>query len=295
MAMVSIENAPGYYKKTNPYYHSFFKDVFEHMGFAKTKAAVEERKTISDVPFLDSVYLHEATTFLRRSIFNLLAYKLLVCGRHLPMSKVALYYSYFDSISCLLRICGVALVHISDLPEKHGDAPVRLKFSVRQNERHMFSLGPGGKNEHQFVWNEFHKIFRDLSSETSGRLFTEDRYDWNYGLSYPSQLTEEHLQREIRDRCENNFIHPEFENASTLEEGEYKGDLVADFGHEEMYAGDLIQECLKLLLSIGKESEHRNAYVAIFKRMNNDIDFLKSERATKDVIKNWVDSAARQI
>ncbi len=294
--MVRVENLPTYYKNTKPYYHRFFKEIFtEDRSFEELKTAVNERITIRNSDFLDSIYLEEAITFLRRSIFNLLAYKYLVCGKHLPMAKVSLYYSYFDSISCLLRIRGVAVVHISEVTTNFEDTPEKLKFTVTQHENHTFSLSNTSQSEHKFVWNEFHRLFPSLSSQNDGRWFTQDRYEWNYGLLYPSQATDEFAQQEITHRCENNFLDPQFENANSSEEAEYRHELVGNYGYEEMYADSLIKEGLKLLILIGKESNHKSKYVESLTKIKNDMDMVESSESTKNEIKKWLDDTIESL
>lgn len=293
--MVRTENLPTYYKKVKPLYHRFFNEVFtQNMKFEVLESKVR-RETTFDVGFFDSIYLQESITFLRRSIFNLLAYKHLVCGKHLPMAKVSLYYSYFDSISSLLRISGVAIVHVSEVTEKFEDEPRKLRFKITQHDNHTFTVNNVRQNEHKLVWNEFHKLFPNLSTEYDGRWFTQDRYEWNYGLLYPSQSTDEFAQREIRDRCDNNFLDPHFESAHTPEEAEYKHDLIANFGHEEMHAGYLIKECIKILVKIARVSEYKSDYTDLFRRIKNDVDFLESSESIKDEIKKWLDDAIEEL
>ena len=109
---------PNYYKNTTPQHHEFFKAIFERIIKIEDLEEEVSRKSKLDSQWrwFDSVFLFEAITFLRLSMFNLLSYKHLICGKHLPMSKVALYYSYFYSINCLLRLRGKALIHVRGHP-----------------------------------------------------------------------------------------------------------------------------------------------------------------------------------
>lgn len=297
--MVRLNNIANYYKNTSPHYHRFFKEVFiPSMTFEGLKNAVEQKaKMDSQWKFLDSVFLFEAITFLRLSLFSLLSYKHLICGKHLPMSKVALYYSYFYVINCFLRLRGKAVIHVQSIPERIFDdePPKQLVFQLIQHEDHTFSLDVFRQNEHQFIWDDFHSLYPELSSRDTGRLFRQDRYDWNYGLLYPSQATDEFAQQEIRNRCENNFLDPQFENANSSEEAEYKQNLIADYGHEEMYAGDLIKEGIKLFVLIGKESNHKSKYVELLTKIKNDMDAVESSESIKNEIKKWLDDATTEI
>lgn len=297
--MVRLNNIANYYKNTSPHHSEFFKEVFMRIiKFEDLKKAVTQNKKLdSKCKFFDSIFLFEAITFLRLSMFSLLSYKHLICGKHLSMSKVALYYSYFYAINCFLRLRGKAVIHVQYIPATifNDEPPKKLVFQLIQHEDHTFSLDGFSTHEHEFVWNEFHSLFPGLSSRDTGRLFRQDRYDWNYGLLYPSQATDEFAQREIDERCNNNFLDPQFENASTSEESEHKHDLVADYGHEEMYAGDLIKEGIKLLVSIGKESNHKSEYVGSLTKIKNDMDVLESSESTKDEIKKWLDDAIEEL
>lgn len=293
--MVHLNNIANYYKNTSPHYHKFFKEVFiASIKIEDLKNAAEQKKKMdSQWRFLDSVFLFEAITFLRLSMFSLLSYKHLICGKHLPMSKVALYYSYFYAINCLLRLRGKAVIHVQSIPESIFDdePPKQLVFQLIQHEDHTFSLDVFTKNEHQFIWDDFYSLYPRLSSRDTGRLFRQDRYDWNYGLLYPSQATNEFVQQEIRDRCEKNFLDPQFENANSSEEAEYKHELIINYGYEERYAGDLIKEGIKVLVSIGKESNHKSKYVESLTKIKNDMGVVESSESTKNEIKKWLNEA----
>lgn len=297
--MVRLSNIANYYKNTSLQNHEFFKDVFMRIiKFENIAEAVRRKEKLdSDWKFLDSVFLFEAITFLRLSMFSLLSYRHLICGKHLPMSKVALYYSYFYAINCLLRLGGNVVIHIQSIPKKifSEEQPKTVIFQLIQHEDHTFSLDGFDGREHEFVWNEFHSSFPKLSSKDSGRLFRQDRYDWNYGLLYPSQATEEFALQEIEKRSNNNFLDPQFLNAYSEGESEYKYNLIADYGHEEMYAGDLIKEGLKLLVLIGKESNYKSEYVESLTKIKNDLDKVESNNQTRDEIKKWIDESNSEI
>lgn len=268
------------------------------MKFEDLKKAVTQKgKLDSKWKFFDSIFLFEAIAFLRFSMFSLLSYKHLICGKHLPMAKVALYYSCFYAINCLLRLRGKAVIHVQSIPESIFDdeSPKNLVFQLIQHENHTFSLDGVSSNEHESIWNDFHSLFSELLSPDIGRLLRQDRYDWNYGLLYPSHATDESAQREMDERCNNNFLDPQFENANTSEESEHKYDLIADYGHEEIGAGGLIKECVKLLVLIGKESNHKSEYVESLTKIKNDMDVLESSESTKDEIKKWLDDTIEKL
>lgn len=298
-SMVRLSNIANYYRNTSPQNQEFFKEVFmkiikfEDIG----KAVKQNAKLNSDYKFLDSIFLFEAITFLRLSMFSLLSYRHLISGKHLPMSKVALYYSYFYAINCLLRLNGKAVIHIQSMPKKifSEEQPKKEIFQLIQHDDHTFSLGRTSGREHEFVWNEFYSSFPKLSSKDTGRLFRQDRYDWNYGLLYPSQATDEFALQEIEKRNSNNFLDPQFLNARSEGEAEYKQSLIQDYGHEEMYAGDIIKEGLKLLVLIGKESNHKSKYVESLTKIRNDLDKVESRNGTRNEIKKWINESILEI
>lgn len=298
--MVRLSNIANYYKNTSPRSNEFFKEVFMRIiEFENLKKVVNQKGNLdSKWKFFDSVFLFEAITFLRLSIFGLLSYRHLICGKHLPMSKVSLYYSYFYAINCLLRLRGNAVIHIQKIPKKifdDNEKPEMLVFQLIQHDDHTFSLDGFSSHEHEFVWNTFHSLFPDFSHKDTGRLFRQDRYDWNYGLLYPSQATEEFAQQEINKRCDNNFLDPQFGHVEDESLSQYRHDLVADYGHEEMYAGDLIKEGLKLLVSIGKESNHKSEYAELLSKIKNDMDVVESSDEVRNEIKKWLDSAIEEL
>lgn len=200
-------------------------------------------------------------------------------------------------LSCLLGLKGKAVIHVQSIPESIFDdePPKQLVFQLIQHEDHTFSLDVFTKNEHQFIWDDFYSLYPRLSSRDTGRFFRQDRYDWNYGLLYPSQATNEFVQQEIHDRCEKNFLDPQFENANSSEEAEYKHDLVINYGYEEGYAGDLIKEGIKVLVSIGKESNHKSKYVESLTKIKNDMGVVESSESTKNEIKKWLNEAITEM
>ena len=136
---------------------------------------------------------------------------------------------------------------------------------------------------------------KNLSHKDTGRFFTQDRYDWNYGLLYPSQATDEFTQHEIEARCNENFLDPQFENVENEGLAEYRHDLIANYGYEEAYAGDLIKKGLEILVIIGKESNHKLKYLELLTKIRNDIDKVKSSENTKNEIKRWLDDSIIKI
>ena len=297
--MIHLSNIANYYKNTSPQHCEFFKEIFERTRKIEDlrKAVGQNAKLDSKWKHFDSVFLFEAITFLRLSMFSLLSYKHLICGKHLPMSKVALYYSYFYSINCLLRLRGKALIHVQSIPKNilRDDLPEQVTFQLIQHEDHTFHLEAFRKNEHQFIWNDFRCLFPKLSSKNTSRIFRQDRYDWNYGLLYPSQATEEFAQHESDTRCNENFLDPQFENVEDEGLAEHRQDLIANYGYEEAYAGDLIKEGLKIFVIIGKESNHKSKYLESLTKIRNDLDKVKSSENTKNEIKRWLDDSMMEI
>lgn len=295
MNMVRIEHLPAYYKQTKLTDCRFFQEIFsEGKKFDELKHDVDNKRTLYNSNFFDSIYLYESFQFLKRSMINLMAYRHLLAGNHLPMAKVCLYYSYFDSANCLLRIRGFALVHISETPRNFDDAPRQLRFIVTQHENHTFSLSRSGKNEHQLVWNIFRDFFPNLSSKSDVTWYTQDRYEWNYSLLRISSAIRL-IEQEIRDRNENNFLDPNFFNAYTSGESEYKVDLFSNYGYEEYRAGTLIQEGIKLLGDIAKASKYKKDYLKLFSELKQAVNFVDGNQNTKFEINRWLDNALSEL
>ncbi len=187
------------------------------------------------------------------------------------------------------------MVHISEVPDSFEKIPKKLRFIVIQHEDHSYSLDSTRKNEHQLLWNVFNDFFPNLSSKYDGRWFTQDRYEWNYGLLYPSQATDTFAEQEIKERCNNNFLDPNFLNSSSEGESQYRHDLLGNYGYEEIHAGNLIRECLKLLILIAKKSEYKKDYLGIFLSLKNDVNFFESKEETKSEILKWIDHAIDEL
>lgn len=289
--MVDKEVLSDYYKAAEPFYHRFLKEIFSRQDIAKLEEAAQKGSVITqDQLPLDSMFLFEARNFLRLSVFNLLAYKLLMCGRHLAWGKVTLYYSYFYSVSCLLRLAGFAVVHPTNL-----DGKVLSMRLVRQHNSHDYRIMSMRGNEHRLVWNTFSTLYPNLSTQSTGKLTIDDRVRWNYDLLYPSQITEEHAVREAEIFCENNFLDPNFGNFSDADAAEYFHDLIANYGYEEMYAGDLIRESISTFVIIAKTSRHKNDYVGFLKSLIEEANHFETKNETRSEVKKWLQNAIDEI
>ena len=58
---------------------------------------------------------------------------------------------------------------------------------------------------------------------------------------------------------------------------------------------DLIKEVIKLLVLIGKESNHKSKYVESLTKIKNDMDVVESSESIKNEIKKWLDDAITEI
>jgi len=289
--MVDSASLASYYSKARPFYHRFLKEVFSQGDITKLEEAARKGQVVTQdqIP-LDSMLLFDARNFLRLSIFNLLAYKFLACGRYLAWSKVTLYYSYFYAVSCLLRLAGHAIIHATD-----PDGKIFTLQLVRQHGSHNYKIMSMKGNEHKVVWSNFATLYPNLSTQLTGKLTIEDRVRWNYDLLFPSQATEEHAVREVIVYCENNFLDPNLGQFSDPDAAEYFHELVANFGYEEIYAGDLIKEALRIFVTIARSSKYRADYTAFAESLTRDVDYFESKKETKDEVNKWLRLAAVDI
>lgn len=289
--MINIDKIASYYSQAHPFHHKFLKEIFSECAFENLKESTQRQSIIkSSEILLDDVFLFEARTFLRLAIFNLLAYKYLMCGNYLAWGKVTLYYSYFYSINSLLRLAGHAVVHATNLQDK-----IFTFHLVRETSSHNYRIMSMRESEHKFIWNTFSTLYPKLSTHKTGRLFIKDRVDWNYDLFYSSQITEEYALRHANIYCENNFLDPNFELSYTSEQAEYLGNLIADFGYEEMYAGDLIKESIRIFVAIAKISKFRSDYTGFIKALIEEIKLFQCKEDTKDEVESWLRSAIKEI
>lgn len=272
-------------------------DIERVREYTKKKAVIKSSQLS-----IDEIFLFEARNFLRLSIFNLLAYKHLMCSRYLAWGKVTLYYSYFYSISCLLRLAGHAVIHLTkpeDLLEPKDKNRIysdTLTFQlVRNSNSHDYQMMPMRENEHKFVWNTFSTLYPALSTHITGQLTIEERIRWNYELLYPSQATAEFAISEARKYCENNFLSPDFGISYTAEEADHLENLIANYGYEEMYAGDLIKHAIKLFVAIAKSSNYKEDYVNFMKSVVEEVDHFESKQETKEEVKKWLQNVIEEM
>lgn len=300
MKMIDVEKLATYYTETDFSHHEPLKHEFRNIEIEKLTQAKEDRYTIlQGERNLDPVFLFEAKTFFRLSIFNLLAYKHLVCGNYVPASQVILYYSYFYSISCLLRLAGKAAIHSKEIPKSVFESNPKLqsvKFQLtRKKDSHDYVMSGLKKNEHTFVWDVFSEYFPNMLDKEIGRMFIEDRYRWNYDLFYPSHSTEDFVLREAKDRCNYNFIDPELGKDFDDGAAEDLQDKIGQFGYEEGYAGQLIMKCVNVFKEIGKNSKYRNDYVGFFNTVCNEMELFTSKTITKEEVKKWINKAIEEL
>lgn len=286
---MNTEQLPAYYSNIAPSTR-FLKEYFTRLRFNDLQNAVKSNAMFKRSAF-DAFFLNEAMTFLRMSVINLLSYKFLMIGRYLAWGYVTLYYSEFYAISSLLRLSGVAVVHVDDL-----DSDRTQRFELRRTTNppgyKMFSVR---KREHEFIWNTFATEYKDWVDADAGKYRISERVRWNYELLFPSQSGEKHAKDEVKIVAENNFLDPNFGNFPNSEAAEYYADLRINYGSEEISAGELIRQCFKLLTDIADSSKYKDSYLNFFKSLMEHVDDFQTQHAFRETIKGWIQEAISRL
>jgi hypothetical protein len=269
----------------------FLKETLQYSKRADIAKVINDRIEI-DHNTLDPFLISDSVEFLRLSIINLLAYKHLVCGKYLAWGRVTIYYSYFYIINCLLRLKGVALVHLDYLDEK----PLTVRILRPRNSRNYRFQECGGASGHKIVGEEFARVYPSLGNKTISMYTIKERMDWNYDLFYASQATDKYALKEAENRCKNDFLDPNYgKTASSEDEAEYYNELMAGFGYEEGGTGQYQKYAIDQFTDIGKNSKYGSFYRAFFESMLQDLGLLESSDLTKEEIADWLRNAISQI
>lgn len=255
----------------------FLKRFFLRLDREKVEEGAKAGNLIQrDV--LDGYFLNEAIQFLRLSIINLLSYKHLLKGNYYAWSKVTLYYSYFYSINCLLRLQKYAIVHINYF----GQPQLVIAIDRCRDNRYYVMRNTRG-NEHDLIWKTYERYYPELINEGIGKFFRDERTRWNYDLFYASQTLDTYSLQRAEIRWHTNFIDPDYNRSrGSPEADEYYYELMADTGFEEAGAWDIIRHALEKFCNIGLKD--------IFDQIKYDIDKIESSEDTKRVILNWIEN-----
>ena len=155
--MVINQDLAIYYKKTKPFSFEFLKEFFSKQSQSHSlQNRIKHNESISqrDLP-MDEMFLMEALTFLRLSVFNFLAYKDLMCSNYLAWAKVTWYYSIFYAINGMLRLAGKAIIHVDNTKEI-------ISFQLtRDRQSHSYTMTSSKGQEHEKIWNIFSDTFPD--------------------------------------------------------------------------------------------------------------------------------------
>lgn len=208
-------------------------------------------------------------------------------------TRVTVYYSYFYIANCLLRLKGVALVHL-DYPD---EKPLTIRILRPRNSRNYRFQECGGASGHRIVGEEFARLYPRLGNKTISMYTIKERMDWNYDLYYASQATDKYALGEAEDRCKNDFLDPNYgKNASSEDEAaEYYDELMASFGYEEGGTGQYQEYAINQFADIGKNSKYGSSYCVFFESMLQDLGLLGSPDFTKREIANWLRNAISKI
>ena len=271
-----------YYTEVRPGLQSeFLKEKFLGLDGAVLDDLISKRQPVQGSP-LDGIFVREAMEFLRVSIFNLLAFKNLMCGNYYSWGKVTLYYSNFYVVNCMLRLNGFAIVHV-----KHSKGPAILL--ERDYPSRAYSIGTFGKGDHAEVWRRFTETFPGIMSRELYRVDIEDREMWNYDPRYFSQATDRNSLAMAKYFCDNNFLSENFENSATsIEDAERRFDLMSSFGYEEGATGYNIRKAIELIGKVGKFSQYKKEYVADLASISKGMELFEVKAETRDEVRSWL-------
>lgn len=262
-----------YWSDVDPSFR-FLKEVLQTNSRANVVKMINQELPRKD---LDQFLIKDSSEFLRLSIINLLGYKYLVCGKYLAWGRVTMYYSQFYIVNCLLRLKGFALVHLNFIDE--SSLTVRID---RAKNGCNYGMQKCNSSPHQIIWKMFSQLYPNLlSSEDLGKFLIKERNDWNYDLFYASQATEKYALEEVEDRCNYNFLDPNYGLSSTAEEGEFYEDLMANFGYEEAGTGYYQKYAIDCFVDIGTNSKYRSWYLSFFKGILEDMIVFESSKKNK--------------
>lgn len=246
---------------------------------------------------MDEMFLMEALTFLRLSVFNFLAYKDLMCSNYLAWAKVTWYYSTFYAISGMLRLAGKAIIHVDDTKKI-------ISFQLtRDRQSHSYTMASSTGQEHEKIWNIFSDTFRDtfpdlsdpdLSYPKLSKFIINERVSWNYDLFFMSQTMDQHALDEANICCENNFIDEHFSDYPAPDAAQYYDELRFDYGFEETFAWDLIKKGFGMIKDLGKKSDFKDKYVVFYDTLIQDMDKVHSNEETKTVIESFIESLRKE-
>lgn len=282
-----IKLSPNYWSGVRPDW-MFLKEFLERRSeLDVTKLFNKE----IDRQVFDPFMIQESAEFLRLSAINLLAYKKLVCGNYLAWGRVTIYYSQFYVVNCLLRLKKFALVHLNPI-NRGKQLTIRIEESSNKPNYKIQKCNTSG---HQIIWKTFARFYPELSSEDMGKFSIRERIDWNYDLFYASQSTDKYSLKQVQDRCNNNFLDPNYGTSSTAEEGEYYGDMMANFGYEEAGTGYYQKYAIDCLSEIGKLSKYNEWYTSRFIDILKDLKVLRSPEEMKKEIAKWFTETVEKI
>jgi len=283
-----------------------WSDIEPQLGFLKRVLQRKGRSYIESMfgkkiplKIFDPFMINEAVEYLNVSIVNLLAYKRLMCGNYFAWGKVTIYYSQFYAINSLLRLRRYALVHLKFYGEKE---PLIIKIQ-KPREGMYYLVGKCGARGHDNAWGMFAQKYPEFApknrelAESLGRYSINEREDWNYDLFYASQNNGKYILREAKERCENNFLDPDYDakHSGSEDEAEYYGELMAQTGFEEAGTGQYQKLAIDTIVSIAKTSKYWNWYVAHLADVLESVNKLDSAEEMKREMTKWLSEGIEQI
>lgn len=283
-----------------------WSDIKPHVRFLKEILQQQKKEYIEsmfgvEIPLqtFDPFMINEAVEYLNVSMVNLLAYKRLVCGNYFAWGKVTLYYSQFYAINSLLRLRRYALVHLKFFEQKE---PLILKIQ-KPRGRSVYVVEKCGARGHENAWDMFAQKYPEFASKNKelakslGRYSISEREDWNYDLFYTSQNTGKYILREAKERCENNFLDPDYDAKHSGSEGEaeYYGELMAQTGFEEAGTGQYQKFAIDTLEKIARNSKYSECYSSLLSNIVDSVQTVDSSDEMKKEMTEWLSKAIEQI
>lgn len=274
-----------YYADVKPSY-LLLKQHVNQISEKSIHKMIKEKVVVSN---LNSHFLKDAMEFLRLSILNLMAYKFLMCGNYLAWGKVTLHFCYFYSINASLRLSGFALVHLPFTDKKY------FRLCIERVGKDKYRFSKLRTRPHWALWDKFYEYNRDKLLFPIRNAMLSERYTWNYDLLFPSQSMTKYAKADAKLYCDHNFLDPNFGVYDEPEASEYYWNLMVSIGYEERIAGDLIQDCIKLLRKIAQKSKYKANYIEYFREIAESIEDFKSHPDTKKEIQKWIKETLAEI
>jgi hypothetical protein len=271
--------------------NSELKEVVEH-NLSGKQIGKRTRLEIEDTAgILDYGCILDASGYLDKSVYSLLASKFIQSGGYESWSIVMRYYSRFYSIIAMLAMQGVRLFHLKG-------RQLLLSRSSLNSPGHYSIVKPRLKGGgHKFLWNLFQECFSDYQiSENEKRVFSlsEEPFEVEFRDSvaysiYPGGFAELYapsLVGSAKYQATKNFL-----DDSVF----YESESLIDIGIEENLAGATIHQTLIMLSAIIPFLKNNNVIKGLVANWSNRLDLFDVNAETKVTLKSWIIQAVEKV